>query len=339
MITPGLAKPFLNLIQESERDETLFGVSLPEKIKASKTIEKQGLQIKKTVPPPRSNPIAPSTSVARQPFQGNWTGPPRYSTNRGGRGGHRKFPTPSRRPATTPLTATPTPPDTYPGCSGALRCAFSRRGVPPTALNLMIGSLSYKTLQQYGVCYMLWWKFCHDNDYNVFDTSVSHVVSFLTELFESGASYGTLNSHRSALSLFLGNNLGSDDCIKRLMKGIFRIRPSLPKYSNLRPSSTDHLLITVKRPHRGATAQSISRWIKQTLCASGIDVAVFGAHSARHAATSAARAAGLSVDVIRKTAGWTASSQTFAKFYNRPLILESNFAKTVCLPSKNNDSE
>lgn len=103
MITPGLAKPFLNLIQESERDETLFGVSLPEKIKASKTIEKQGLQIKKTAPPSRSNPVAPSTSAARQPFQGNWTGPPRYSTNRGGRGSHRKLPTSSRRPATTPL--------------------------------------------------------------------------------------------------------------------------------------------------------------------------------------------------------------------------------------------
>lgn len=308
----------------------------------------------------------------------------------------------------------------------------------------MIGSLSHKTSQQYGVCYKLWWKFCHDNDYYVFDTSVAHVVSFLSELFESGASYGTLNSHRSALSLLLGNNIGSDECIKRLMKGIFRIRPSLPKYSStwdpqlvlgyisdwvpnsqlslekltkklvillalctahrvqtfsliktdnikiktngveivisdmiktsgigrdqpvlflpffrenvsicpattivdylsitrdLRPPSTDHLLISMKRPHRSATAQSISRWIKQTLCACGIDVAVFGAHSVRHAATSAARATGLSIDVIRKTAGWTASSQTFAKFYHRPLIQESNFARSVCLPSNNNDSE
>lgn len=308
----------------------------------------------------------------------------------------------------------------------------------------MLSSLSRSTLQQYGVCYKLWWQYCQDNNFNVFDGSPPHVVSFLSEQFDKGASYGTLNSHRSALSLFLGNNLASDDCIKRLLKGAFKLRPSLPKYSStwdpqlvlrhickwipndkldlekitkklvillalctahrvqtfslikinnikfnsngieivindiiktsgigrdqpvlllpyfrenlaicpattlvdymsatkdLRPSSINHLLITVKRPHKNATAQSISRWIKQTLCDSGVDTAVYGAHSTRHAATSTARAAGLSVDLIRKTAGWTPSSQAFAKFYNRPIVQESNFAESVCLPPSGDDSE
>lgn len=108
---------------------------------------------------------------------------------------------------------------------------------------------------------------------------------------------------------------------------------------DLRPPSCDHLLITVKRPHKNAKAQSISRWIKQTLGASGVDVAVFGAHSARHAATSAARKSGLSLDLIRKTAGWSASSQTFAKFYHRPIIEHVNFAKSVCFPQSNSGPE
>lgn len=109
MITPGLAKPFLNVIQDSARDDTLFGASLPDKIKASKTIEKQGLQIKKTAPPSaRANPVAAQNSMpARQQFQGNWTGPPRYPTNRGGRGGLKRYPQPSRRPA--PAAAAPAP--------------------------------------------------------------------------------------------------------------------------------------------------------------------------------------------------------------------------------------
>ncbi|KAI8441961.1 hypothetical protein MSG28_005632 [Choristoneura fumiferana] len=47
LVTPALSKQFLNVIQDCERDETLFGAKLPEKIKASKAIEKQGLQIKK----------------------------------------------------------------------------------------------------------------------------------------------------------------------------------------------------------------------------------------------------------------------------------------------------
>lgn len=109
MITPGLAKPFLNVIQDSERDETLFGSNLPDKIKASKTIEKQGLQIKKAVPlPVRSNTNAQSQNItsARHNFQGNWAGPSRYPTNRGGRGGQRRFPTSARRTAAATATAT-----------------------------------------------------------------------------------------------------------------------------------------------------------------------------------------------------------------------------------------
>lgn len=106
MITPGLAKPFLNVIQDSERDETLFGASLPDKIKASKTIEKQGLQIKKTAPPARPSPAATqNTTLGRQQFQGNWTGPSRYPTNRGGRGGQRKYPSSTRRSTSTAATA------------------------------------------------------------------------------------------------------------------------------------------------------------------------------------------------------------------------------------------
>ncbi|KAI5646115.1 hypothetical protein NE865_02008 [Phthorimaea operculella] len=44
--TPGLDKSFLNVIQDVDHDDTLFGNKLSEKIKASKVIEKQGLQIK-----------------------------------------------------------------------------------------------------------------------------------------------------------------------------------------------------------------------------------------------------------------------------------------------------
>jgi hypothetical protein len=109
LITPCLAKPFLNIIQDTERDEMLFGSKLPEKIKASKVIEKQGLQIKKAVLAPK-NTATPSTSTPTPPrnyqYQGNWPGPSRYPSNRGGRGGLRKpavtrkqTPNPSSRPA------------------------------------------------------------------------------------------------------------------------------------------------------------------------------------------------------------------------------------------------
>ncbi|XP_073951457.1 uncharacterized protein [Choristoneura fumiferana] len=87
LITPSLDKTFLQIIQEAERDETLFGTKLSEKIKAAKTVEKQGLQIKKAVA--KLSTPAQSTSN-RAPHSGNWPAPPRYTSNRGGRGGARR---------------------------------------------------------------------------------------------------------------------------------------------------------------------------------------------------------------------------------------------------------
>lgn len=93
----------------------------------------------------------------------------------------------------------------------------------------------------------------------------------------------------------------------------------------------DSLFLTHKSPHEYASAQTISRWIKDVLAANGINVVTFSAHSTRHAATSSAKSAGFSVDSIRKIAGWTPISQTFAKFYNRPTIVE-NFARSLLEP-------
>lgn len=300
----------------------------------------------------------------------------------------------------------------------------------------MLASLSNNTMQQYNVSYKLWWEFCNADNYNTFDCSVPRLLYFLSEQYRKGASYGTINSHRSALSLLLGNNVGSDDSVKRLLKGVFKLKPNFPKYSSTwdpqivlnnvsnwlpnrdlsrdkitkklvillaictaqrvqtfsliklenisinqnginiaikdiiktsavgrdqptlflpyfrddpricpattledylyvtkddRPANVSNLLITVKRPYKSATAQSISRWIKQTLAESGVDVAAFSAHSTRHASTSAAAAAGVSIDTIRKSAGWTNTSKVFAKFYHRPIVDINNFAQSILL--------
>lgn len=79
------------------------------------------------------------------------------------------------------------------------------------------------------------------------------------------------------------------------------------------------LFISFKKPHKQVGTQTLSRWVKNVLALSGIDTSSFTAHSTRHAASSAALRLGVSLDKIRKTAGWSSTSQTFAKFYNRPV--------------------
>lgn len=301
----------------------------------------------------------------------------------------------------------------------------------------MLASLADSTIKQYSVTYKIWWDFCKRKNLDIFSASIPSLMLFLSEQFDRGSSYSTLNTHRSALSLLLGSNIGSDDSIKRLLKGVFKLRPCLPKYTSTwdpqivlneisnwfpnkelslekitkklaillalctahrvqtislirtkninitndgikivitdiiktsapgrdqpvlflpyfkdkpnicpataledylvmtktnRSKNIQNLFVTFRRPYKTASTQSISRWIKDVLQSSGVDVAVFGAHSTRHAATSAARANGVPIDVIRKKAGWTNSSQIFAKFYNRPLLTNDNFARSTLLP-------
>ncbi|CAB0043198.1 unnamed protein product [Trichogramma brassicae] len=100
----------------------------------------------------------------------------------------------------------------------------------------------------------------------------------------------------------------------------------IEKTKNIR-GKNGKLFITFKKPHHNATSQTISRWIRNTLEDSGVDVASFGAHSTRHASTSAAARKGINIETIRKTAGWTEKSATFARFYNQPIQLSEDFAR------------
>lgn len=58
----------------------------------------------------------------------------------------------------------------------------------------------------------------------------------MADLFESGMGYSSINTARSALSTMVKftdvNMFGQHDLVKRLLKGVFNERPSLPRYSS-----------------------------------------------------------------------------------------------------------
>lgn len=89
----------------------------------------------------------------------------------------------------------------------------------------------------------------------------------------------------------------------------------------------ERLFLTVNKPHRAASKETLSRWIRQILSECGIDDS-FGAHSTRHASTSTAWRNGASFDIIRSAAGWSQNSKVFLQFYNRP-IQDNNYASFV----------
>ena len=90
------------------------------------------------------------------------------------------------------------------------------------------------------------------------------------------------------------------------------------------------LFISFKKPYKVVSTQTLSRWIRLIMSQSGVDINVFSAYSTRHAATSTAKRKGVNIDIIRKTAGWTKDSETFARFYDRQVVAGTDqFAEVV----------
>lgn len=89
--------------------------------------------------------------------------------------------------------------------------------------------------KQYRTYIGKWVSFCCKREINVFEADVNNVLSFLTVLYKSGLGCSCINTARSALSSFiqLNNfvNIGSHPLVRRFMRGVFVLRPSLPRYN------------------------------------------------------------------------------------------------------------
>ena len=87
------------------------------------------------------------------------------------------------------------------------------------------------------------------------------------------------------------------------------------------------LFISFIKPFKVVSKATLARWLRQTLKNSGIDTDVFKAHSVRVASTSKAKDNKVPVEDILNAAGW--SSCTFAKYYDKNITTEGQFAQGV----------
>ncbi|XP_074108583.1 uncharacterized protein LOC141533550 [Cotesia typhae] len=118
----------------------------------------------------------------------------------------------------------------YPGCRNIIREGLLKRQVPETSTEIMLASLADSSIKQYDVCMKKWFAFCQENSVDMYNASVSSVIEFLTNIFNSGNQYGSLNSYRAALSL-INPEVSRDNRIQRFLKGVYRLQPPLPKYN------------------------------------------------------------------------------------------------------------
>ena len=79
------------------------------------------------------------------------------------------------------------------------------------------------------------------------------------------------------------------------------------------------LLISYIKPHKSISKDTVSRWIKEVMKASGIDTNTFTSHSCRSAASSKAKSVGVPLSKILENAGWS-NERTFANHYSHDIV-------------------
>ena len=104
------------------------------------------------------------------------------------------------------------------------------------AQDIVMSSWSACTTKSYDTYLKQWTEFCSSRNIDATRATVNVGIEFLTYLFTNKKlGYSAINSARSALSNFIQTNdtipFGKLPVVTRFMRGVFRLRPSLPKYT------------------------------------------------------------------------------------------------------------
>lgn len=99
----------------------------------------------------------------------------------------------------------------------------------------MLDSWAQNSKKQYGTHLKKWQTFCQSKGHDPHFPSIQAGSDFLVKLYNEGLGYSSINTARSALSTVVhqidGFDFGKHPIISRVLAGIFRNRPSLPKYT------------------------------------------------------------------------------------------------------------
>ena len=139
------------------------------------------------------------------------------------------------------------------------------------AIDIIMNSLSLATMKQYRPVIKQWVIFCSNSSIDPFTASVTDGIEFLTTLFYcKDIGYSSVNTARSALSLIIearnGISFGSHPLVQRYMTGIFRLKPSLPKYTATYDASRVLYCLKQIGPSEALTLKELSMKLAMLLC-------------------------------------------------------------------------
>ena len=118
-----------------------------------------------------------------------------------------------------------------------VRRRFKDRGLSEDVITLLLGHNRDTTSATYQSAWNGWVDWNDKRDSDPLLPSLNIVLQYLTDLFNSGLAYSTINIHRSMLSSTLGpvegNKIGEHPLVIQLLKGCFNLKPPQPRYKSL----------------------------------------------------------------------------------------------------------
>ena len=112
-------------------------------------------------------------------------------------------------------------------------------GFTSRSSDVIVASWRKGTTAQYQTYLQKWLEFCKQKHCDVLSPSLPMALDFLSMLYEKGSSYSAINTARSMLSSILQLDINSSTpfgqlpIVRRFMKGIFELRPALPRYKSI----------------------------------------------------------------------------------------------------------
>ena len=136
--------------------------------------------------------------------------------------------------------------------------------------DVLMASWRDGTPKQYHTYLNKWNQYCRDKSIDVFQPGVINGIEFLVSLYKSGLGYSPINPARSALSSTLiledGVKFGEYSLVARCMKGIFELKPPLPKYTEIRDVNIVLGYLRAAAPLRSLSLKQLTLNLTMLLC-------------------------------------------------------------------------
>ena len=114
------------------------------------------------------------------------------------------------------------------------RQSLDKIGLSTEARDIVMASWRSSTCKQYYTYLARWETYCNERGITTFQPTIYHGIEFLADLYKRGLGYSAINTARSALSTITpttNGTFGNHPLVVRFMKGVYEMKPSLPRYT------------------------------------------------------------------------------------------------------------